>query len=35
MPTKTSQTGSESTDATAGGPKVPARRKTAVPGGKP
>ena len=35
MPTKTSQTGSESTDATDGGPKVPARRKTAVPGGKP
>jgi DNA topoisomerase-1 len=35
VPTKTSQTGSESTDATDGGPKVPARRKTAVPGGKP
>ena len=35
MPTKTSETGSESTDATAGGPKVPARRKTAASGGKP
>jgi DNA topoisomerase I len=35
VPTKTSQTGSESTDATAGGTKVPARRKTAASGGKP
>jgi DNA topoisomerase-1 len=35
VPTKTSQTGSESTDATAGGPQAPARRRTAVPGGKP
>ncbi|TFV66303.1 type I DNA topoisomerase [Blastococcus sp. CT_GayMR20] len=35
MPTKTSQTGSESTDATAAGTKVPARRKTAASGGKP
>ena len=35
MPTKTSQTGSESTDATAGGTKAPARRRTAAPGGKP
>src|SRR4029453_6452683 len=35
VPTKTSQTGSESADATAGGTKVPARRKTAASGGKP
>ncbi|TFV90558.1 type I DNA topoisomerase [Blastococcus sp. CT_GayMR16] len=35
MPTKTSETGSESTDATAGGPKAPARRKAAASGGKP
>jgi DNA topoisomerase-1 len=35
VPTKTSETGSESTDATAGGPKAPARRKTAASGGKP
>ena len=35
VPTKTSETGSESTDATAGGTKVPARRKTAASGGKP
>jgi DNA topoisomerase-1 len=35
VPTKTSQTGSESTDATAGGTKAPARRRTAASGGKP
>jgi DNA topoisomerase-1 len=35
VPTKTSQTGSESTDATVGGTKVPARRRTAASGGKP
>jgi DNA topoisomerase-1 len=35
VPTKTSQTGSESVDATAGGPKAPARKRTAAPGGKP
>jgi DNA topoisomerase-1 len=35
VPTKTSQTGSESTDATAGGPKAPARKRTAASGGKP
>ena len=35
MPTKTSATGSETTDATAGGTKSPARPKTAASGGKP
>jgi DNA topoisomerase-1 len=35
VPTKTSQTGSESTDATAGGTKTPARKRTAASGGKP
>ena len=35
MPTKTSQTGSESTPATDGGAKAPARRRAAAPGGKP
>ncbi len=35
MPTKTSQTGSESTAATAGGTKAPARKRTAASGGKP
>ena len=35
MPTKTSQTGSESTAATAGGTKAPARKRTAPSGGKP
>jgi DNA topoisomerase I len=35
VPTKTSQTGSESSDTTAGGTKVPARRRTAASGGKP
>jgi DNA topoisomerase-1 len=35
VPTKTSQTGSESTDATAGGPKAPARKRPAASGGKP
>ena len=34
-PTKTSVTGSENTDATAGGTKVPARGRTAASGGKP
>ncbi|HET6391887.1 MAG TPA: type I DNA topoisomerase, partial [Blastococcus sp.] len=35
MPTKTSETGSESTPATDGGKKAPARRRAAAPGGKP
>jgi len=35
VPTKTSQTGSESTAATAGGTKAPARKRTAPSGGKP
>jgi DNA topoisomerase-1 len=35
VPTKTSQTGSESLDATAGGTKAPVRRRTAASGGKP
>ncbi|WP_116449626.1 type I DNA topoisomerase [Blastococcus litoris] len=35
MPTKTSQTGSESAAATDGGTKAPARRRAAAPGGKP
>jgi DNA topoisomerase I len=35
VPTKTSQTGSESTDATAGGTKAPARRRAAASNGKP
>jgi DNA topoisomerase-1 len=35
VPTKTSQTGSESTAATAGGTKAPARKRTAASGGKP
>jgi DNA topoisomerase-1 len=35
VPTKTSQTGSESTDATAGGTQTPARRRPAASGGKP
>jgi DNA topoisomerase-1 len=35
VPTKTSETGSEHTDATAGGTKVPARKRTAASGGKP
>ena len=35
MPAKTSQTGSESTPATDGGAKAPARRRAAAPGGKP
>ncbi|MCW2701409.1 MAG: topA [Blastococcus sp.] len=35
MPTKTSQNGSESSDATAGVPKAPARKRAAASGGKP
>jgi DNA topoisomerase-1 len=35
VPTKTSETGSEHTDATAGGTKAPTRRRTAPAGGKP
>jgi DNA topoisomerase-1 len=35
VPTKTSETGSESTPATDGGNKAPARRRAAAPGGKP
>jgi DNA topoisomerase I len=35
VPTKTSQTGSESMDATAGGTKAPTRRRTPAAGGKP
>ncbi|SOE00710.1 type I DNA topoisomerase [Blastococcus haudaquaticus] len=35
MPTKTSQTGSESVPATDGGKKTPARRRAAAPAGKP
>lgn len=35
MPTKTSQTGSESATAADGGTKTPARRRTAASGGKP
>jgi DNA topoisomerase-1 len=35
VPTKTTQIGSESTGATAGGTKSPARRRSAAPGGKP
>jgi DNA topoisomerase-1 len=35
VPTKTSQTGSESAETTAAGTKVPAKRKTAASGGKP
>ena len=35
MPTKTTQTGSESTDATAGGTTTPARRRAGASGGKP
>jgi DNA topoisomerase-1 len=35
VPTKTSVTGSEHTDATAGGTKAPARGKTAASGGRP
>src|ERR671920_972000 len=35
VPTKTSETGSESLDATAGGPKAPARKRSAAPGGRP
>jgi DNA topoisomerase I len=35
VPTKTSETGSGNTDATAGGTKTPARRRTAASGGKP
>ncbi|MFP5371639.1 MAG: type I DNA topoisomerase, partial [Actinomycetes bacterium] len=35
MPTRTSGTGHETTDATAGGTKTPARGRTAAPGSKP
>jgi DNA topoisomerase-1 len=35
VPTKTSQTESEHTDATAGGTKAPTRRRAAAAGGKP
>ncbi|MGZ4538187.1 MAG: type I DNA topoisomerase [Blastococcus sp.] len=35
MPTKTTQTASDTPEETAGGTKVPARRRSAAPGGRP